>query len=141
MIRKVVPFEAWHLDWIEQSGLPQGGWISTDAGQRKALEGHANWTAVVDCEIVACGGTVEIWRGRHSAWAYLNKASAPHMLFITRAAKAALAKVKGRIEMTTRIGFDEGRRWAFMLGFHVENPCLPAFGPDGEAHASYVRYS
>jgi hypothetical protein len=141
LIRKVVPFEAWHLDWLEQAGLPEGGWIALSREQRKELEGHANWTAVVGEEIICCGGTVEIWPGRHSAWAYLNKSSAPHMLFVTRAARVALAKVKGRIEMTVRIGFDEGRRWAFLLGFHVETPHLSAYGPQGEAHTGFVRFN
>jgi hypothetical protein len=141
MNRKVIPFEAWHLDWLEQSGLPEGGWIALDAAQRKALEAYANWTGVVGNEIVACGGTVQIWPGRHSAWAYLNKKSGEHMLFITRAARDCLAKVKGRIEMTVRVGFDEGYRWASLLGFYVEQPWLAAYGPDGEPHTGFVRFN
>jgi hypothetical protein len=50
-----------------------------------------------------------------------------------------LAMVKGRLELTVRFDFDEGHRWAKMLGFKVETPVMPFYGPEGEPHSMYVR--
>lgn len=134
------PFRAWHVDWIEQSGLPTGGWLRLSPEALQAIEKHPSWTAIDENgEPVACGGLVQIWPGRHSAWMYLNDASAPHMLAITHYALDCLATVKGRLELTVRVDFDAGHRWARMLGFSVETPVMPFYGPEGEAHSMYIR--
>ena len=134
------PFRAWHVDWLEQTGLPVGGWTRHSPETLLALEQHRSWTAIDENGApIACGGLVEIWPGRYSAWAYLNEMSAPHMLAVTRYALECLKEVKGRLELTVRCDFDEGHRWARMLGFHVETPVMPFYGPEGEAHTMYIR--
>jgi hypothetical protein len=62
------------------------------------------------------------------------------MLFITRAARDCLAKVKGRIEMSVKYGFHTGERWAYMLGFDFEAK-LKRYGPEGEDHNGFVRFN
>lgn len=141
MIRSIVPFQAWHLAWLKESGLAEGGDFEVGREIVQGLERQNSWTAVVDDEPIACGGTVLIWPGRNSAWAYLNVKSAQHMLFLTRCAEIVLAKAQGRIEMTVRIDFDAGHRWARMLGFHIETPYLVAYGPEHEPHRGYLRYN
>jgi hypothetical protein len=134
------PFRAWHVSLLEQSGPPRGGWLKHAPETLLALEKHNSWTVMGDMgEPIACGGFVQIWPGRHSAWIYLNELSAPHMLVVTRYALACLATVQGRLELTVRFDFDEGHRWAKMLGFKVETPVMPFYGPEGEAHSMYVR--
>lgn len=136
------PFRAWHIGWIKDKGLPVGGWIDPSEELLFTLEKHNSWTAIGDeGEPIACGGTVQIWPGRHSAWAYMGPITAPHMVVITRYALECLARAKGRIEMTVRVDFEAGHRWAKMLGFKVETPVMPFYGPGGEAHSAYVRFN
>jgi hypothetical protein len=141
MARQIVPFRAWHSTWLEERGESQGGHIKLARATREALEKCNSWTAFVDDEVVACGGTVEMWPGRHTAWMQLNKTSAPYMLFITKAAMAALQKVEGRIEMSVQSDFDAGHRWARMLGFGIETMYMLRYGPNGEMHTGYTRFN
>lgn len=137
---RLVPFHALDVELLEQTGLPVGGWLRLSEEHLMALEKQRSWTAIDDGGTPkACGGLVEIWPGRYSAWAYLNEMSAPHMLAVTRYALALMASVKGRLELTVRCDFDAGHRWARMLGFRVETPVMPFYGPEGEAHTMYVR--
>jgi hypothetical protein len=134
------PFRAWHAGWLEDKGFPAGGWLRLSPEQIQIIERHPSWTVIGDeGEPIACGGCVQIWPGRYSAWAYLNEATGPHMLAITRYALECLATVKGRLEMTVRTDFEAGHRWARILGFTVETPVMPFYGPEGEAHSMYVR--
>jgi hypothetical protein len=77
------------------------------------------------------------------AWTYMSPRSGRHMSFITRAVLRNLATIAGRIELTVRRDFEQGHRWARILGFAVENPpgILAGFGPMGEDHVSYVRFN
>lgn len=141
MIPKIVPYRRWHLAWLQEKGPAMGGAADISEEGRSVLEQHKSWTAVVDGNPIACGGTVELWSGRHSAWAYLNETSAKHMRLITNGAKMALAEAKGRIEMSVRVDFMPGHKWARMLDFQVETPILHNYGPDGAAHVGYVRFN
>lgn len=141
MIRSVVPFQRWHLEMLEENGVAEGEVVKLPNDILAALEQQGSWTFAVDGEPMMCGGTVQIWPGRSTAWAFISKKAGPHLLFLTRGARDCLAKVKGRIEMTVRIGFDEGRRWAALLGFYVETPYLSAYGPEGEPHTAFVRFN
>lgn len=137
MTRKVVPFKRWHLDWLGEAAEP-GPFSLSDAVLRQ-LESANSWTGMVDGEVVACAGTIAQWPTRHIAWALLGRNSAAHMLWITRCVRKNLKHVKGRIEMTVRADFPQGQHWAEILGFHVETPEMPMYGPEGETHVGYVR--
>jgi hypothetical protein len=137
MDRAIVPFRRWHVDWL---GTDEP---KMDADTLQVLETQNSWTAVVDGEPVACGGTIEQWKGRHNAWTYMSPRSSRHMMLITRAVLRNLETIKGRIELTVVRDFEQGHRWARMLGFSIENPpgILQAFGPLGEDHVGYVRFN
>lgn len=140
MIRRVVPFKAWHYEWLGPAA-EHGATVSMDAGLLRALEGQNSWTGIVDGDTIACAGTVQQWPGRHVAWAYLSFTSGPHMGWITRQVRKNLECVKGRIELTVRADFPAGLRWARLLGFEVEVPLLRRYGPEGEDHMGFVRYN
>lgn len=138
MDRKIVPFKRWHIEWLQsRTGVTEG--FVFDEAVSASLEGQNSWTAVLDGEVLACGGTIQHWPGRHMAWTHLGPQTAPHMLWLTRAVKEKLQGVKGRIEMNVRCGFEQGHRWAGLLGFTVETPVMVAWGPQGEDHSGYVR--
>lgn len=141
MTRKIVPFRAWHSKWLEQSGPCKGGHVKTSYEMRMLLEKCNSWTVFVNDDVVACGGTIEMWPGRHVAWAQVNDASTKHMLYITRAALSMLQKVQGRIEMTVQRDFRAGHKWAHMLGFGIETMDMLRYGPDGETHTGYVKFN
>lgn len=135
---KLVPFKAWHMEWLMGRGDAVGGGFLTPE-MLIALEAGQSWTGEADGVAVACGGLVEQWPGRYTAWVFMNQDARRHMLAITRAVRSVMGAVKGRIEMTVRCDFAAGHRWAKMLGFEVETPVLKAFGPEGEDHVGYVR--
>jgi len=140
MDRRVVPYKAWHLRWLQELGAAEGGGLEFSEMQRWALQKEIGLTVFAGEQPVACGGVVKVWQGRYAAWAYLPQISAAHMLFVTRAALSLLGSVQGRIEMTVREGFAEGVRWARILGFEYE-ATYPKYGPDGALHFGYVRFN
>lgn len=137
---RVVPFKRVHYEWLRESNpTADGGMFVAPEGVLSQLEQQNSWTGVVDGTPIACAGTIQQWPGRHMAWAYMGRNTGRHMVWITRAVRANLAQVKGRIELTVRADFAAGQRWAEMLGFRVETPCLERYGPHGEDHVGYAR--
>ena len=134
MIRRIVPFRLPHWKWL---GPDVEGEL--DFPPSPGLELPTSWTAMVDGDPVAIGGTWEVWPGRHIAWAAMNAAVRPHMGYVTAAARRVLDAAEGRVEMTVRKDFEQGHRWARLLGFQVETPELLHYGRKGETHVGYVR--
>ena len=131
-------FQRWHVPLL---GDPATGFttIAQDFDTQRSIEAAPNnWTLFADGLPVASGGTLELWPGRHSAWAHLGKFTAQHMLAITREAYRCVRRAKGRVEMTVRMDFPAGHRWAAMLGFKVETACIEGYDPDGSDHVGYV---
>jgi hypothetical protein len=140
--RIVVPFKPIHYEWLCASGPSSDAYtVAQIDAIAPQLMRENSWTGVVDGEPVVCAGTIKQWEGRHLAWAYLAQNTGPHMLWITREVRKALAKVQGRLEFTVRADFPAGMKWAEMLGFEIETPCLEAFGPQGESHVGFVRFN
>lgn len=137
--RLVTAFKAWHLGALLAKGAVEGEKIQPI--DPALLERHNTWSCLIDGEPVAVGGTIELWPGRHQAWALFVPDAGRYMVLITGAAARTLEKVKGRIEMTVRQDYEKGHRWARMLRFEVETPELKAYGPEGESHVGYVRFN
>ena len=129
------------MAWLQEAGAAACGVTVMPLEVLMVLEKENSWTLVIDGDPVACGGTMRQWKGRHTAWMYLNFNTRRHMLAITRAVSDKLDQVGGRIEITVRRDFVVGHRWAKMLGFDVETPVLEAYGPEGEDHVGYVKFN
>lgn len=110
-------------------------------GQHAVSFGDA-WTVEVDGRPVFCGGLLELWAGRWSAWALIAQDAGPHMLAITRAIRCRLAHAPcRRIEMAAAVDFDAANRWALMLGFTRETATpLRGYLPDGRPAHLYARF-
>lgn len=134
--RAIVPFKTWHLDWLEAKSPSV---VRFDERAKRELEGQNSWTAVLDGEVIACGGTIQQWPGRHLAWTHLGPHTKSHMVWLTRAVRSKLAAVKGRVEMQVLFSFEAGHRWAEMLGFMLETPIMVAWGPEGADYSGYVK--
>lgn len=141
--RAFVPFRRHHYEWLSRDNAKAESGIGTELtpGLLALLEAQNSWTAVVDGDPIACGGTLQHWSGRHQGWAFVAKGAGPHMPWLTLKVRELLANVKGRIEFTVRKDFRPGQRWARSLGFHCETPVLRAFGPEGEDHVGFVRFN
>ena len=134
-----IPFEAWHIELLFKGGVSAGLSFEYDALVMKFLEKGNSRTLLADDMPVLCGGTLEQWKGRHIAWAFLNANTGKSMTTVTRRARRIIGEAKGRVECTVRKDFPAGQRWARMLGFWIETPTLKQYGPDGADHIGYVR--
>lgn len=141
MERMVVPFRRWHYDWLAKYGASEGATVAIGDAVLASIEAENSWTAVVSGEPVVCGGTMQQWPGRHTAWAFIAEQAGPHMLWVTRQTMKKLDMIKGRIETTVRADFDNGLAWARLLGFEIETPEMRKYGPFGETHVGFVRFN
>lgn len=140
--RRVVPFMPFHYDWLV-AGAPAAENSSFRLGQGVTdyLRQQNSWSGVVDGAVLVCAGTIQMWPGRHQAWAYVARGTLRHMPWITEETRKVVEQVKGRIEFSVRADFLPGQRWAKALGFEVETPLLKAYGPEGEDHVGFVRFN
>jgi hypothetical protein len=139
MTYRVTRFKRWHLPILQQHGDSEGGFFIHDSMTLKCMEDAPNnWTMLYDDVPLLCGGTLEQWPGRHSSWAFLNKHSARHMVAVVREARRIIRRPKCRVDMTVRLDFLPGHKFAKMLGFRVETAIMDAYGPEGEPHIGYV---
>lgn len=154
---QVVPFKRWHVAWLAEQGIAEGGQTGLDFGTLQYMEQCNSWTILFEGKPLMSGGSLPQWPGRHIGFAYLHADTGPHMMYITRQAYKFIRLCKGRIEFTVRREFKMGHRWARLLGFHVENfpgvkieelgpddPCpglLERYGPEGEDHVAYVLFN
>ncbi len=140
---KLVPFEAWHMDALDSTDAVDGfGSEVVNKEASYALEQHDCWTLFDGGgEVIACGGFIKQWEGRHLGWMFVTKRSAKYMVRLTKILLAFIPDIKGRIDMTVRADFKPGHRWARILGFYIENEpgILKEYGPEGEDHIAYVR--
>lgn len=139
---RTVPLKVWQYQWlIDSQPAAEGGKMALTSEQMAMLAETDCWTIACDGDPIICGGFIPYWSGRCMAWTYMGANAGPHIVHITRVVREKLAAVKGRIEMTVRADFANGLRWARMLGFTVETPCMKGYGPLGEDHVGFVRFN
>lgn len=134
----LVPFHVNHIDLIDIQPMQR-------EEVRPGLSAPFGWafTGIVDGLPVACGGLIDIWPGRAYAWALIGRDAGPWFVSIHRAVLDALRRSNcKRIEMAVDADFEEGKRWARLLGFRCETPePMPAFLPTGRPAYLYARVS
>ena len=107
----------------------------------EAMRAPVGWafTALDDGVPIGSAGVIEIWNGRGYAWALLSRHAGRHMAAIHRATLRGLEALDfARIEMAVAAGFDEGCRWARMLGFECES-FARKYLPNGDDAHIFVR--
>lgn len=132
----VTPFRAVDLDDLDPV-MP----VPVSFEQAVALQDQSSWTMRSEAgKVLACAGVVPLWAGRYVAWAYMGRQSGRRMLPITTAVRGYLDALNARrVELTVLVNYEAAHRWAKLLGFTLETPCMPEYGPDGSDHAMYVR--
>jgi len=86
-----------------------------------------------DEQVIACAGGYEQWEGRRLIWAVMGVESGRYMRQMTRHAQYLLkAYYCRRSECYVDAQFEQGYRWATLIGFKLETPePMRGFLPNG----------
>jgi hypothetical protein len=138
----VVPFEAQHMRQMAEQDATASLSAHIRPDHMDALA-RSPWsfTGIVDGRVIGCAGVISFWPGRGEAWAALDRSCGRHMVTITKTARRFFeACPLNRIECIVAAGFQEGHRWAQMLGFVLQTPLpMEKYLPTGEAAFMYAR--
>lgn len=145
--RKIVPFSHGHgpslvlqkAQSLEQQvigGFGREQWLALEKS------GPA-WSGFDGNRIIGSAGVTPAWRGRAIAWCMICEGNShADLLFATRMIHGFLTKIQAnpayrRIETPVLESFNEGHRWAKMLGFDSEGlmRCYDQQGRDVRLYA------
>ena len=122
---------------LQQAQISMSNLIAND-DYAKSLEGNS-FSGVVDNNVIACGGIMDIWQGRGVAWMLLSSNISKWFLKIDRAIRVQIAQSDlQRLEAYCYCDHLEGKRWLELLGFQQEG-IMKKFTPDGKDHYLYAR--
>jgi hypothetical protein len=101
-------------------------------------------TIFVDGKPAAVVGLHQPWFGVGEFWSVMSEdvRKAPlefHRLIERLIAAHEKVLQLHRTQMTVRLKYDDGKRWAELLGFRAEG-VLIHYGPDKESHVMFARY-
>ena len=109
-----------------------------DYGTALASAGPA-YTVIIDDNVVACLGIIPQWEGRAIAWGLIGSEAGKEFYAIHKAVKRFLdLQDYRRIETAVSSDFEQGHRWAKLLGFENEGT-MRAYTPDGRDCDLYAR--
>ena len=136
----VIPFRAehfWNID-VQPSQAYVRQYVTEDG--IKQLETQNSFTCVEGEKLLACFGWVPLYPTRASIWAFISATSGPYFVGMTRIAKRLVDGLAfRRLEMEVDYDFEQGHRWARLLGFTLEAERLRGFRMDGGDSAVYAR--
>lgn len=136
----VIPFRAEHFRDIYVQPAQEYVRRYVTAEEVRQLEAQNSFTVVHNNILLACFGWVTVYPTRALLWALIAGNSGPHFVGMTRIAKRLVEGLEfKRLEMEVDCEFEQGHRWAKMLGFTLEAPRLRGFRPDGGDSAIYAR--
>lgn len=137
---EIVPLKKEHLErlYLQEAQRHMIRMLSDDYGM--ALEETQALTLLQGDRPLACVGIVYRWEGCAAVWSLLSENIGSAFVRFHRRLLAELdAAPYRRVEMTVKCFHPEGHRWARMLGFEMEAPCMRAYCIDGEPCALYAR--
>ena len=132
----LVPFESWHIDFIQPS------WPIMKEGI--ALEkASISYTAMAEGEIVMIAGIIPIWQGVAESFLIPTKLLQKNKIRCIKYVKCneELLRQKlnlHRLQTTVPSNLDHAIRWLEWLGYKREST-LRMWGPDKVDHYRYVR--
>jgi len=136
----VVPFKQEHYWAIDIQDAQADARQLTKPDDVAGLEHVSTYTVFEGDKIAAVFGWIEIYQTRALMWALISKTAGPHMMGLTRIAKRLLNGLPyRRIEIEVDCDFEQGHRWAQIMGFELEVPRLRAYGINGGDCALYSR--
>jgi len=118
----IVPFKAWHLDFLSLQKAQKILALEDDYGQK--LEGTIAYSAFrEDGTCIAAMGVVDMGLGRGQGWALISEYARPYFTALTRRTLQRLPTLGfKRVEIVIHENFPQSHRWARILGFECETP-------------------
>lgn len=120
------PYEPQHLAFVElQAAQQEFAPLLSNWKYAKSLDmpGYT-WTGIADGKVLGCGGIFPAGATRAIAWGLFSPGIGRYLYDITKLIKfhLSLAHSRGfkRIEIHVKTDFDDGHRWAKLLGFTRE---------------------
>lgn len=137
----VIPYRHFHLAAlaIQDAQASMADMIKPEYAKALEAAGPA-YTVMDNQEVIACAGLAEQWPGRATAWSILSKHVAGMKMARLHKMVARFLDMQNytRIEMTVDHEFEQGHRWAKMLGFEWEG-LMRKYNPNGVDCDLYAR--
>jgi len=136
----VIPFLEQHFYGMEIQPAQEYARQFADSVAIKGLEGKDSYSIEHEGKVICCFGWVNVYEHRAMIWGLFAKDSGPHFTAFTKIAKRLFDGLPHkRLELEVDYEFDQGHRWARMLGFEMETGRLRGFRIDGGDSALYSR--
>lgn len=131
---EIIPFQPAHVLSIDVQSAQEHERAQFKADNLQLLAERMSFTVLVDGQIKACFGWVELFPTRALLWAVLAKDSGRWMVPFTRIAKRLVDTLPHRrIEAEVEAGFEEGGRWMEIIGLQRETQVpLRAYNAHGK---------
>lgn len=137
----IVPFQPEHLSqlMLQPSQVYLQPMLANPHYGEYLVKAGPAYSCIVDDVVFACAGLIPQWENRAMAWALISGEAGKHFLSIHRAVKRTFAMHPyRRIETTVAMNFEEGYRWADLLGFEREG-LMRKYVPNGDDCYLYAR--
>lgn len=108
----------------------------------RGLVGPNSFTGEADGRPVWSFGWMPVYAHRALVWALVSEGAGAHFRSIHRIARRSLDLLLAthkRVEMDVTLDFEEGHRWARLLGFELEAPVMRGYQIDGRDAALYAK--
>lgn len=103
------------------------------------FRGGPAYSGLVGDQVIACMGLIPMWENRAMAWGLIAAEAGPHFVQITKAVMRTMELHPfRRIEASVKCDFQQGHRWARLLGFEREGT-MRCYSPDGGDYDLYAR--
>lgn len=135
------PFRSGHLRYLAPQRLQRYDHaIMLNSEYAQIVDNNFGLSAWQGVTCVAAAGVVPIFASRAVAWAILSNDAAPYMLEIIRKVRRTMASLPyRRIEIAVRSDFEDGKRFASLIGMKLETPePMRAHGANGEDEYMYA---
>lgn len=137
----IVPMTAAHLATLSLQPAQQlfSEIVRQPAYVQSLIDGGPAYALVDGDEVFATAGLLPQWEGRAVAWALVSEAAGRRMVELHRAVLRCFEMHPfRRVETTVATHFEEGHRWARLLGFEREGT-MRGYAPNGTDCDLYAR--
>lgn len=135
------PFQATHLRYLNPQRLQRTDHaVLLNPEYAEIVDRNFALSAWVGSRCVGASGCVPVFAQRAVGWAILSEDAAPYMLPIIRRFRDVISGLPyRRIEICVRADFEDGKRFARLIGMKLETPePMRAHGPYGEDELQYA---